>query len=292
MLESLAREFLDDLELSGRSPHTVRAYRQSLNHLVRFVGGDTDPGEVDRRTIRRFLAYRRQIGDAPGTLATRYIAMGRFWSWLADEQEVPTNIVKEVKRPREEIKPVALLSEDQLKALLRVEGKTPFLTIRNKTIIMVLIDTGIRVGELCSLRVTDVDFDVRLLTVRGKTGERTVPFGKACAAALRRFMRHRGRHPRAGSHWLFIGATNGITASTVRKMFQSYGEQVGIPGLHPHRFRHSFVHNLLTAGATIVDVQRLGGWSDPSQLWYRYGLAGAGERAIASHRKFSPGDRL
>ncbi|GAA1084609.1 tyrosine-type recombinase/integrase [Nocardiopsis metallicus] len=291
-LSSLVSEFLEARTVDGLSTHTIKHYRISLRHFTTYAGGDTTPEDVTRKTVRGFLAHRREAGDAASSLASRHAALSTFWTWLVEEEEATVNVVKKVARPKDKIKPVPLVTEETMHALLKVEARSTFLTFRNRALLYVLWDTGVRVGELVSLNLEDINWDSQILTVRGKTGERVVPFGKATGVALRRFLRRREQHPGHEDTRLFIGARGALGEAAVFRMLRSYGKVVGVPGLHPHAFRHTWVHNLLEAGATILDVQMLGGWSSPEQVLKRYGLFGKQARAIRAHRRLSPGDRL
>ncbi|QRN81619.1 MAG: site-specific integrase, partial [Nocardiopsis sp. BM-2018] len=85
-LSSLVTEFCEDRTAEGLSHHTVASYRQTLSHFVSFVGGDTDPSEVTRKTVKSFLADRRQRGEATATLGGRHASLSAFWSWLVAEE--------------------------------------------------------------------------------------------------------------------------------------------------------------------------------------------------------------
>lgn len=292
-LSKLVSDYLAELAAEGRSRHTVATYRQTLRHYLAWSGADTDPADVTRRDIKGFLAHRRDdAGDSPASLSARHSALSVFWEWLVTEEEVSENVVKKVTRPKVAVKPVPLITPEQMRSLLELEGATPFLTFRNRAILLVMWDTGVRVGELCSLTLDNVDLDRMTLTVNGKTGVRTVPFGKATGVALRRYMRRREYHPGKWRPFLWVGNRGGLSESMVQKMFSDYGKRVGLAKFHPHMTRHSFVHNMLEAGATITDVVCIGGWENATQVITRYGLAGRQERAFAAHRKLSPGDRL
>lgn len=290
-LSSLVDEFIEARTADGLSQHTIKHYRISLSHFVGFVGGETSPDDVTKRTVRSFIADRRERGEAMSTLSSRHAALSAFWSWLVDEDEASDNVVKRIPRPKEKIRPVPLVTEDQMNALLKQESRTPFLTVRNRAMLMILWDCGVRVGELCSLTLEDIDFERKMLTVRGKTGERSIPFGRATGVALRRYLRRRPTHTHAGLSSTFVGNHGAVSEAAVALMLKHYGKQAGFH-LHPHMFRHSWVDSLLSAGATILDVQVLGGWSSPTQIMNRYGIAGKQSRAIAAHRRLSPGDRL
>lgn len=303
-LHELVEEFCDACESDGLSHHTVASYRQTLVHFTTWIPDDTRAVDVTHKTIRAFISSRRKAGEADTTVAGRHASLSAFWSYLLREAEhlpsgdpdkVTDNVVKRVSRPAAKIPVTPIVDADGMRKLLALEGRTPFLTVRNRAILMVLWDCGVRVGELCNLREEDVDFDRMMLSVDGKTGPRDVPFGKATKVELKRYLKARRYHPKAktaGYGSLFIGARGDLSEGMVTRVVKDYGKRAGLGNLFAHMFRHSWVHALLEAGATILDVTDLGGWSSPEQVLKRYGIVGRHSRAVTAHRRLSPGDRL
>jgi Phage integrase family len=110
--------------------------------------------------------------------------------------------------------------------------------------VVLLLDTGARSGEFAGLRLADVDVDLDVLLVLGKgRRERALPSGRTAALALDRYLRARVRHPQAHLEWLWLGKKGGLTASGLAQMLERRGNQAGLPGLYPHRLRHTFAHS-------------------------------------------------
>ncbi|GAA1098904.1 tyrosine-type recombinase/integrase [Nocardiopsis exhalans] len=291
-LESLIADYLDSLSLRDVSEHTVRAYRQTLRKLSRFVG-DVDPSELTHRHMSRFLAAERAAGAALSSVQRRYVDLGSFCKWLLAEEEITRNPMDKVDRPRTEEVPVPLVDPATIHALLRHEWSTRFLTMRNRAIITVLLDTGVRVSELLGMNLADFSPAHNRITVRGakRSGERVVSLGKHASAALRRYLRARARFPQADNPALWLGSNGRLSAQAVRLMLSEGCKRVGVPHVFPHQLRHQFAHEFRFAGGNDGDLMYLAGWTSTAML-RRYGASGAAVRAAQAHAKYSPGDQL
>ena len=142
-----------------------------------------------------------------------------------------------------------MIPPDGLRRLLKAcEGKG-FDARRDTALIMLLLDTGARLDELMSRTLGDLDQDLDVLLVLGKgRRERALPYGHKTALALDRYLRVRERHKDAHLPWLWLGLRGRLTAWGLVRMLERRGREAGLPGLHPHQFRHTFAHQWLAEG--------------------------------------------
>lgn len=189
-------------------------------------------------------------------------------------------------------KPVPLLSDDDLTALLRACAGTRWYDRRDEAVIRFLLDTGVRVSELTGLTLDDLDLDNGMAMVLGK-GRRLRPvyFAARTGRAPDRWLRERRRHRWAHLSTLFLCERGALTPDGVRELVRVRGVAAGLSGVHPHRFRHSFAHDYLLNGGQEQDLKRLAGWSS-DQMLARYGSAAADLRAREAAQRMRRGDRV
>jgi site-specific recombinase XerD len=253
-----AQRFLDFLRAErGYSPHTLRAYRRTVEDLVRHLAGVGRTLETARKVDLRGYLFGAGRGRAPATLARHVAAIRAFFAWLVDTGALSTSIAADLQPPRVPLPLPDVLSEPVADRLFQGESAA-----RDAAILEILYGAGLRVSELAALDWEAVDLDSgQIRVVRGKGGkERRVPMGPPAIAALAGLA---APADRAGPV-LRNARGRRMSDRSIRRVVEEAGKRAGIAGLHPHTLRHSFATHLLSSGADLRGIQELLGHSSLS----------------------------
>jgi integrase len=290
-LEDAWADFARSLRRRGRSAQTTALYRRSFDRFWRWAvaRGIKDPANVTSGDINLWTDQLRD--EVSLTTCSLYWRNARpFFAWWANEYETPNPFVRaDVPSAPTALIPVVPL--DDIRSLLATCKSKTFENRRDEAIIRVLVDCGLRLGELTGLRVTDWDRRSDLLFVNGKTGPRAVPMSATTGEALARYLRARSVHTGAVVEALWLGSKGRFGDSGIAQMLARRCRAAGLPRIHPHQLRHTWAHEERAAGLSEGDLMYLAGWKS-SAMAHRYGRTAAAERAAEAHRRLGLGDRL
>lgn len=297
-LADLVAEYCVALKVAGRSPRTIRWYR---DHLAEFIGflersGDSATfAELRPPVVRRWLlalGARQGRPLAPSSMAGRVRTLRAFGSWLEREFDLADNPLRGVPVPRVPEQLVRSLRETEIRALLAaIEGSEQ--PERDRALVLLLLDTGIRLSEAAGLSVHDVDLIEGRCRVMGKGAkERVVPVGRKARRAIRLMLARRRRSGPGDP--LFIGAVGRpLAPHGFQQVLRRLSARAGLTvRSSPHILRHTFARSFLQNGGDVFSLQRILGHSPSSlQVTRRYvDLLDDDLREI--HRNASPVDRL
>lgn len=285
------------------SEHTVMDYSKTFQRFGTWIKN----GEVETVTAKQVNAFLTYMGDeldlAPKTILNSWIALSSFWTWASEEFAMPHIVREGVDKPKARSKPVLAYTQEEVRLMLRactmmnawspkqnmhVDGRRPT-KLRDVAIMLVLLDSGLRVSELCDLKRSDYDKKQGRLQIHHGKGDkaRVVFLGQAAQRSLWRYLVERGDLVQGAP---LFATTSGRKMDTagVRMMIQRAGNRVGVAGAGCHRFRHTFAINFLRNGGNILALQDLLGHSS-MEMVRRYARLAEVDLAAAQKRA-SPAD--
>lgn len=267
------------LSLTSLAPSSVVAYRRDLDAFVRWADrlGVHRPGSVDRRMLRRYVAYLTTRGYARRTIARHVASLRRYFDWLRRRGRLEVDPAARLSAPGADGRLPRVLRRDEVESLLghplpaTDDPVEAAVALRDTAVLEILYGSGLRVAEVCGLTPGDIDLDRSRLTVWGKgSKQRTVPLSAPAVDAIRRW-RSVGRpvlvDDATPDEAVFVNRrARPLTPRDVRRLLDRRAATASGPTAvgpaHPHALRHTFATHLLDGGADLRAVQELLGHAD------------------------------
>ena len=275
-MEKLIEQFLEHLRYERNvSAHTLRNYASDLQQFVDFLAPADASGkkrklpdlsEIDHLTIREWMGGLHNAQKTKSSIARKLAALRTFFQFLVREGVVELNPAKLVSTPRQEKKLPKHLSIEEAIRFIETPDLETDLGKRDRAMLELMYATGVRVAELTTLNLADVDFRNQLARVTGKRRkQRIVPFGDPAAEAIRNYLTVRDKFlfnapvSKRDDEALFLNYQGTrITTRSVGRMVEKYIRIcAGMHNISPHALRHSFATHLLDSGADLRDIQEL-----------------------------------
>jgi integrase/recombinase XerC len=243
--------------LDGRncSPATLRAYAVDLAQFVSWLFSsfpkDIEPGEVQRSDIEDYLFTLSRNGLSGKTRARKLASIRQFFRYLKAHSRISSSPASDIEAPRKEQRQQVWLQEDEYNAMVNAAAANP----RDRAILQVFLQTGVRISELCDLRLSDVDLAAKTLTVRQGKGRksRVIELERKGIEAVRLWLRLRGE---PDTDYLFLNRFNQpFSERGVRDLVTKYRQAAGITKkATPHSFRRTFADHKARNGITLPEL--------------------------------------
>jgi integrase/recombinase XerC/integrase/recombinase XerD len=293
----------------GKSPKTISWYSANLRRFRNYLKSRHLPDSIDNidtKLLREYVIYllkRNRFDSHPytpmqaETLSSATVhghvrTLRAFFSWLAMEGLTQDNAAKDLKPPKVTRKVVSTLSDEEIRAMLSTFSTSPS-DARNQTLFLILLDTGLRMGELINLKMENLHMDEGYLKVMGKgRRERIVPIGNNAQKVLQRYLfRFRPKPINPVINNVFLSqSSKPLTENSMKLMFTRLAKRSGVCRLHAHLCRHTFATRFLINGGDVFSLQQILGHSTLTMVSHYVNLASS--HVVIQHQKFSPLDRL
>lgn len=287
--------FIDDLRFKKRSSYTIDYYDRELRYFARILEKQalsTNLNKITSDIIRYdYVAYREvKDGVQHATINSGLRALRAFFNW-AEGKYVKTNPMKEIVISEAKPREIETFDRQQIYDLLSQPDPKLFVGLRDIAIMVFMLDTGVRVRELCDITVDDIRWEDGQVLVHGKNGEdRLVPIEAQTKQVLKRYVDARGY---SAVDWLFITVDDTkMSRDSVRRRIEKYGRMANIKNVRcsPHTFRHTFAKMSVQNGANLFDLQKILGHKSLDMVRRYVNLFSSDTKK--AHRRFSPINNL
>ncbi len=262
-MENFIREFINYLSVEkGFSANTLEAYQRNLLRYTAFLKKkNLTLNEVAHHDIIKYLHDLKNKGLSAASIAQHVSTIKSFHKFLVRENFVKNFPVEDLRSPKKPRKLPRTFSVREIEQLLSSPFGKSATDLRDKALLEVMYGAGLRVSELVSLNIEDIDFVSEFIRCFGKgSKERLVPIGRYALEALSEYIRQ-GRPElmkKRRTQALFLNTRGGrLTRQGCWKILKKYAEKAGLKDVHPHMLRHSFATHLLEAGADLRAVQEM-----------------------------------
>lgn len=297
--------FLIDRELKGNTKKTIDNYKQQINYFIDYIGHDKEINELELHDLKNYQSYLsnkeryenhpfkiNQIGNIDKITLQSYIRQLRvFIKYIYDEGLIQENLCEKFKLPKAPKKVIDVLDKYEIEKVLNAYSESTELQLRNKCIMALMIDSGLRINEVLTLEYDNVHFINNYIKVNGKGNkERLVPMGLITKKLLLKYINYRSI-PNFESKILFIDKNKKpMTYNSVKMIFTRLRNKTGIERLHPHILRHTFATNYLINGGEIFSLQQILGHTSLDMVRKYSHLASS--YIISNHKRLSPLDNI
>jgi len=294
--ETSLHMFLRDCKIRNLSEHTLKYYKNELigfRSLLEAQGLSTTPEKVTLKIIKEnVILYMMETLERKETsINTRLRAIRSFFNFLEKERMITENPAKELSLIQQKKEVIETFSREQLRTILRQPNLETFTGLRDYTLMLFLVETGVRVRELTEISVRDIRWEDSQVLINGKGyKDRLVPIQTTTKRQLRKYIAVRGD---VKSDALFVTIDNTpLTIRQVQERISKYGRMANIKDVRcsPHTFRHTFAKMSVQNGADVFALQAVLGHTSLEMVRNYVNLFSSD--VFESHKRFSPVEKL
>ncbi|MDU5145430.1 MAG: tyrosine-type recombinase/integrase [Paenibacillus dendritiformis] len=294
--DDLLQSFILDCKAKNLSPLTLRFYQDSVRQMKEAFQEQQVPLDMYTISVRdiknHFIAYLFDQGKSDNTVNGRIKAVKQFMKYLYEEGWLNQNIAEELHVVKAEKLMLQTFTKEQVVALLEQPDRKTFTGYRDFTMMTVLLETGMRISELCHLKTSDIFFrekEIRITNGKGRRSRR-VPFQQTCAKIIRRYLDIRGD---LETDALFVNINNEpISTRALQDKMHAFGHAANISGVRvsPHTFRHTMAKFYILNGGDPFTLRRILGHASLDMVDYYVELFSSDIKQ--QHKKYSPVENM
>ena len=250
-LKKLITHFNQSNKAEGKSPKTVTWYAEMLGAFIKFLDKNDRKmtlANLDIDVVRQYIIHEQGRGLSPYTVQGKVRSLKSFASWLFREGYTGENVLCMLKIPKAPVNLIEPLMDQEIEKLVSYQNTLTAIGSRNIAILILFLDSGLRVSELCGLHFENAHIEEGYLKVFGKgSKERVVPIGALSQKTLWRYVFHFRPEPAIpGDDYLFLTLDGKpLVANAVKLLLKRWGKRAGVPRLHAHLCRHTYATNFL-----------------------------------------------
>ncbi len=256
--------------VKNTSNNTEMSYKRDLEKVEHFMisRGKKDAASVSAEDLSDYVKYLEDNKFAAATVSRNIASLKAFYHYMTEEGIVSEDISEKLKAPKIEKKIPEIMTPDEVVRLLEQPSGNSLKEIRDKAMLELLYATGIRVTELITLKLSDINMQMNFILCRDRTKERVIPFGTAAKNALTKYLSgtRDAMLENKTSDILFVNCSGQpMSRQGFWKLIKYYAKKADIKAdITPHTLRHSFAAHLVENGADLRSVQEMLGHSDIS----------------------------
>jgi integrase/recombinase XerD len=267
LLKFAYQDFLDDRRFKNTTKTNIKNYEMLLGKFIDYCIENqvVNAEEITYSHVRQYLLKCQEKGDKAGTINSKLLRIRAFLNYLVECEVIKTNPAKKVKMQKDDVK-IGVFSDDQIRQMLNFyrrikQREKSYVAYRDYMIIVIILGTGIRRGEVINLQWSDVDFINKTISVFGKSRRKeTIPIIDKLVKELAGYQTFCKQYWGNLSDYVFVKRDNTqMTENTLMLIFQYLGQKMNFKDIRvsAHTFRHTFCHRLAMSGMSAFAIQKL-----------------------------------
>src|SRR3989338_2198663 len=254
-LQSLQREFIEDLKTKSRSSATILAYNKDIEQLITALIGDekTSAPEVAPKDIEKFRDSLSEKGYTAKSISRKLNAIKAFFRWIVVKKILENDPAAPVAHPRYDNPPPRILSRLEYRALRDAARGDK----RIASIIELMLQTGVRIGEVANLRIEDIKEDSLFIKAYASQPQREVPLNPPAKTALNEYLTERGEGK--NDHVFITKNARPLLVRNIRSSIDRYFREAGIENAKVNDLRSTFIAQQLKSGVDVVTISKIAG---------------------------------